>query len=194
MPMKNRNKQDFPELAPGIGKILFSEKDIEHRIHILGKSISADYKDKNPLLIGVLNGVFMFMADLQRAISISCEVAFMGIASYSAETRDRGVVRIVKDLELPITGRHVLFIEDVIDTGLTINFLHRSLRTQEPASLETCALFDKSHRRLIKVPIRYKGFDLPDRFVIGYGLDYRGKYRNLPFVALLESRELPERN
>jgi hypoxanthine phosphoribosyltransferase len=136
--------------------------------------------------VGVLKGVFPFMADLLRMITISVEVDFIAVSSYSADSRQQGLVRLQKDLEEPIGGRHVLFVEDVIDTGLTLSYLLRNLQARGPASLKVCALFDKSRRRLIDIPLQYKGFDLPDRFVVGYGLDYRERYRNLPFVGLLK--------
>ena len=141
-------------------------------------------------MVGVLKGVTYFIADLLRAVTIPVEVDFMAVTSYSPESRARGVVRLVHDLEIPIAGRHVLFVEDVIDTGLTLNYMLRSLRTRSPASLEVCVLFNKPQHRLIDVPLKYKGFDLPDRFVVGYGLDHRESYRNLPFVGLLTADAL----
>lgn len=176
----------YGELAAGIREILYTEAQIEQRVRELGQAISKDYAGKNPLLIGVLKGVMPFMADLLRMITIPVEVDYMAVSSYSAESRQRGVVRLEKDVEIPIEGRHLIFVEDVVDTGLTLNYLLRSLRTHEPASLEVCALFDKPKRRLISIPLKYKGFDLPDRFVVGYGLDCREKFRNLPFVGLLK--------
>jgi hypoxanthine phosphoribosyltransferase len=176
----------YGELAAGIREILIPAEAIERRIAELGQAISQDYAGRNPLLVGVLKGVLCFMADLLRAITIAAEVDFMAVASYSAQAREEGFVRLLKDTETPLTGRHVLFVEDVIDTGLTLNYLLRSLRAREPASLEVCVLFDKPQRRLIDIPLKYKGFDLPARFVVGYGLDYRERYRNLPFVGLLE--------
>jgi hypoxanthine phosphoribosyltransferase len=176
----------YGELAAGIREILIPAEAIERRVVELGQAISQDYAGRNPLLVGVLKGVLCFMADLLRAITIAAEVDFMAVASYSAQAREEGFVRLLKDTETPLTGRHVLFVEDVIDTGLTLNYLLRSLRAREPASLEVCVLFDKPQRRLIDIPLKYKGFDLPARFVVGYGLDYRERYRNLPFVGLLE--------
>lgn len=176
----------YSELVAGIREVVYTEAQIEQRVRELGDAISQDYVGKNPLLIGVLKGVMPFMADLLRMITIPVEVDYMAISSYSTESRQRGVVRLEKDVEIPIEGRHLIFVEDVIDTGLTLNYLLRSLRTHEPASLEVCALFDKPKRRLIPIPVKYKGFDLPDRFVVGYGLDCREKFRNLPFVALLK--------
>jgi hypoxanthine phosphoribosyltransferase len=176
----------FGELNNGISEILFSSEEIAAKVHQLGQNISRDYNGRYPLIVGVLKGVVPFMADLLRAITIPVEIDFLAIASYSAETRDRGLVRLEKDLEESIKDRHVLFVEDMVDTGLTLNYLLRNLRAREPATVEVCALFNKPRRRLINLPVKYKGFDLPDRFVVGYGLDYRGKYRNLPFVGLLK--------
>ncbi len=176
----------YDGLSDGISKVLFTADEIQQRVLQLGQEISHDYEGCRPLLVGVLKGVVPFMADLIRAITIPLEVDFMAIASYSIETRDQGIVRLQKDLDRPLDGRHVLFVEDVIDTGLTLNYLLRNLKARGPATLKVCTLFDKPQRRLIKIPIRYKGFDLPDRFVVGYGLDYRELYRNLPFVGLLK--------
>lgn len=176
----------YGELADGVSKVLFSADEIENRVREMGQAISQDYDGRFPLLIGVLKGVFPFMADLLRMITIPVEVDFMSVTSYSEVTREQGLVRLEKDLGEPINGRHVLFVEDVIDTGLTLNYLLRNLKARQPASLEVCTLFDKTRRRLIDIPIKYKGFDLPDRFVVGYGLDCREKYRNLPFVGLLK--------
>jgi hypoxanthine phosphoribosyltransferase len=136
-------------------------------------------------MIGVLKGVVFFMADLLREITIPAEVDFIAVSSYSPEAREYGMVRLVKDLETSISGRHILFVEDVIDSGFTLNYLLQNLRARQPASLEVCVLFDKSSNRLLDIPIKYKGFDLPPYFVVGYGLDFREKYRNLPFVGLL---------
>ncbi|MBK8901603.1 MAG: hypoxanthine phosphoribosyltransferase [Anaerolineaceae bacterium] len=176
----------YGELNEGVSRVLFSADEIAIKVGELGQQISADYDGRFPLLVGVLNGVVPFMADLLRAITIPVEVDYLAIASYSAETRERGLVRLEKDLDETIKNRHILFVEDMVDTGLTLNYLLRNLRAREPASIEVCALFSKPRRRLIELPIKYKGFDLPDRFVVGYGLDYRGKYRNLPFVGLLK--------
>jgi len=184
--MKSYPLEAYGELATGIRQVLYPAEAIEARVLELGQAISQDYAGRNPLLVGVLKGVFIFMADLYRAITIPAEVDFIAISNYSPESREQGVVQLVKDLEQSITGRHVLFVEDMVDTGLTLNYLLRILRTREPASLEVCTLFDKSRRRLINLPIKYKGFDLPDRFVVGYGLDHREQYRNLPCVGLLK--------
>lgn len=185
--MSQHQLVQYPELGADIQEILIDQNEIQAKVAQMGQAISIDYEGRNPLLVGVLKGVLFFMADLLRAVTIPVEVDFMAVSSYSTEARDQGFVRMVKDLEIPITGRHVLFVEDVIDTGLTLNYLLRNLRAQKPASLEVCVLFDKSERRLIDIPMKYKGFDLPDRFVVGYGLDHRERYRNLPFVGLLKS-------
>ena len=178
---------DFGELAADISSVVFSEETIQERVHQIGESISRDYAGKNPLMVGVLRGVLFFMADLLRAVHIPLEVDFLAVSNYSAESRDQGFVRMEKDLEISVRGRHVIFIEDVIDTGLTLNYILNNLRTRKPASLEVCVLFNKPTKRLIDIPTRYKGFDLPDQFVVGYGLDYREKYRNLPFVGVLKT-------
>lgn len=185
---------DYPQMAADLQEVLIGEAELQARIRQIGQEISHDYNGLNPLLIGVLKGVLYFMADLTRAITIPIELDFMAVTSYSAEARDKGVVRMVKDLEIPVTGRHVIFVEDVIDTGLTLNTLLRNLRAQQPASLSVCVLFDKPQRRLIDLKLRYKGFDLPDKFVVGYGLDYKEKYRNLPFVALLKATTFKQGN
>ncbi|RMG90511.1 MAG: hypoxanthine phosphoribosyltransferase [Chloroflexi bacterium] len=182
-------------MSEAISQILVTPEQLEAKVRELGERISQDYEDKNPLLIGVLKGVFPFMADLVRMITIPHEVDFMAVSSYSRETRRQGLVRLEKDLGESIRGRHVLFVEDMIDTGLTLSYLLRNLRSREPATLEVCAIFNKPQRRLIDIPIKYKGFDLPDKFVVGYGLDYREQYRNLPFVGLLKAEVLhPNKN
>jgi hypoxanthine phosphoribosyltransferase len=181
---------DYGELAADIREILISEEQIQTRVKELSTQISTDYAGKNPILIGVLKGVLFFMADLLRDVTLSAEVDFLAVSSYSAEARNKGVVRLIKDLEIPIYGRHVLFVEDVIDTGLTLNYLLRNLRERQPASLEVCVLFNKPAHRFISIPLKYKGFDLPDRFVVGYGLDHQERYRNLPFIGLLKAEAI----
>ncbi len=177
---------EFGELSPDISEVLFTVDQLQQRVAELAGEISAVYRDKNPVLVGVLKGVLFFMADLLRALPIASEVDFLSVANYSTDTRSQGLVRLVKDLETPIEGRHVLFVEDVIDTGLTLNYLLRTLKARQPASLEVCVLFNKPTKRLIDIPLRFKGFDIPDRFVVGYGLDFHEKYRNLPFVGSLK--------
>ena len=180
----------YGDIGSDIREIVISEEQLQERVRELGTQISIDYASKCPVLVGVLKGVLFLMADLLRVITVPVEVDFLAVSSYSPEARERGVVRLVKDLEIPVYGRHVLFIEDVIDTGLTLNYLLRSLRERKPASLEVCVLFNKPSHRLINIPILYKGFDLPDRFVVGYGLDHQEKYRNLPFIGLLKAEAI----
>ena len=163
----------YPELAAAIREVIFTPEQIQNRIAELGAIITTDYQGRNPVFIGVLKGVMFFMADLLRQVPLPLEVDFLAVSNYSTESRDQGLVRLMKDLEIPLTGRHVIFTEDVIDTGLTLNYLLRILRSQRPVSLEVCVLFDKARHRLIDIPIKYKGFDLPDKFVVGYGLDHR---------------------
>jgi hypoxanthine phosphoribosyltransferase len=178
--------EQYQQFWGDIQEILISEEAIQQRVRELGAQISADYAGQNIILVGVLKGVLFFMADLLRAITIPVEVDFIAVTNYSPESRAKGVVRLVKDLEMNITDRHVLFIEDVVDTGLTLTYLLRNLRERAPASLEVCTLFNKPVHRIMDIRIKYKGFDLPDLFVVGYGLDHRERYRNLPFVGVLK--------
>jgi hypoxanthine phosphoribosyltransferase len=176
----------YGELSEGVREILITAEEIEARITAMGQAISRDYDGCNPLLVGVLKGVVPFMAALLPAITIPMEMDFMAISKYAPGEDESQGVRLEKDLSLPIAGRHVLFVEDVIDTGLTLNYLLRNLRARQPATLKVCTLFNKSRRRLIEIPSAYVGFELPDLFVVGYGLDYRERYRNLPYVGLLK--------
>ncbi|HEV2685901.1 MAG TPA: hypoxanthine phosphoribosyltransferase [Actinomycetota bacterium] len=161
--------------------LLLTAEQIGARVAELGAEISRDYAGKTPILVGVLKGSLVFMADLARAITTPINVDFMSISSYGDGTNS-GVVRILKDLDESITGHDVILVEDIIDTGLTLTYLLATLSARRPASLEVCGLLDKSVRRIVEVPIRYKGFDIPDEFVIGYGLDHEGRYRNLRAV------------
>ena len=166
--------------------MLIDEERLRNRVAELGEEISADYAGRDLLLIGVLKGAVFFMADLMRHLTVTCEVDFMAISSYGAATDSSGVVRILKDLDINIAGRDVLVVEDIIDSGLTLSYLMRNLEAREPASLEICALLTKPERREIDVPVRYVGFEIPNRFVIGYGLDFAERYRNLPYVGVLD--------
>jgi hypoxanthine phosphoribosyltransferase len=168
-----------------IGEILVQPDELEHRVRELGAEISRDYAGRDLLLVGVLKGAVFFLADLMRQIDVPCEVDFMAVSSYGSSTDTSGVVRILKDLDAPLEGRDVLIVEDIVDSGLTLQYLMRTLETRGPASLEVCALLTKPERRLAEVPARYVGFEIPDRFAIGYGLDYAERYRNLPYVATL---------
>jgi hypoxanthine phosphoribosyltransferase len=173
--------------APPIGEILVQADELKERVRALGRQISQDYEDRDLLMVGVLKGAMFFLADLMRQISGSCEVDFMAVASYGSATDSSGVVRILKDLDTSIEGRHVLIVEDIVDSGLTLQYLLRSLKARDPASLEVCALLTKPERRKAEVPIRYTGFEIPNRFAIGYGLDHAERWRNLPYVAALAS-------
>lgn len=184
--MRKPVPEAYAELGIALQEVFITREELLARVGELGRQISIDYAGKAPILVGALKGVMCFMADLVRAITIPLEVDFMAISSYTTEERDKGVVRVIKDLDLPITDRHVIFVEDVIDTGLTLNYLLRSLRARSPASLEVCTLLNKPTRRLMEIPLQYKGFDLPDFFVVGYGLDYAERYRNLPFIGILK--------
>ncbi len=168
-----------------IGEIIVQADDLQHRIRELGAEISRDYAGKDLLLIGVLKGAVFFLSDLMRQIEIPCEVDFMAVASYGSSTDSSGVVRILKDLDAPLEGRDVLIVEDIVDSGLTLQYLMRTLEARKPASLEVCALLTKPERRKIETDARYIGFEIPDKFAIGYGLDYAERYRNLPYVAAL---------
>ena len=180
------------ELELGVEDILIDRDTLQQRISELGEDVSADYAGRDLLLVGVLKGAVFFMADLMRRISVPCEIDFMAISSYGASTDSSGIVRILKDLDINIEGRHVLIVEDIIDSGLTLSYLVRTLEAREPASLEVCALLTKPERRQIDVDVRYVGFEIPNRFVIGYGLDFAERYRNLPYVGVLNPRVLPE--
>jgi len=185
--MVSDHRKQYGSMGSDIQEIVITSEQIQEKVSALSHAISRDYLGLNPLVVGVLKGVLFFMADLLRSITIPIEIDFIAVSSYSAETRDQGYVRVIKDLENPIHNRHVIFVEDVIDTGLTLNYLLQNLRARQPASIEVCTLFNKPEHRLIDIPIRYKGFDLPDEFVVGYGLDFKEKYRNLPFVGSLKS-------
>lgn len=165
--------------------ILIKEEDILKKVGDLGKEINKDYKDKNPILVGVLKGAFVFMADLLREIEIPVEVDFLSIHSYDGR-ESSGVVRITHDLSLNIQDRHVILIEDIIDTGRTINYILENLKTRRPLSLSVCALLNKKEDRIIDVPVKYTGFEIPGVFVIGYGLDYSNKYRNLRYIGVAD--------
>ncbi len=170
-----------------VGKILVQQDELAHRVRALGEQISKDYAGRDLLLVGVLKGAVFFLSDLMRHLTVECEVDFMAVASYGSSTDSSGVVRILKDLDAPIAGRDVLIVEDIVDSGLTLNYLRRTLEARDPASLEVCALLTKPERRKVETPIRYTGFEIPNQFVIGYGLDHAERYRNLPYVAVLES-------
>jgi hypoxanthine phosphoribosyltransferase len=170
-----------------IGEVLIPADVLANRVRELAADISRDYAERDVVLVGVLKGAVFFVADLMRALDIQCEVDFMAVASYGSAMKSSGVVRILKDLDALIRDRHVLIIEDIVDSGLTLQYLLRNLNAREPASLEVCALLIKPGRRKVDLKLRYVGFEIPDRFVIGYGLDHAERYRNLPYVAALDA-------
>jgi hypoxanthine phosphoribosyltransferase len=179
------------QLDAAIGEILIDEETLAARVAELGAEVSVDYEGRDLLLIGVLKGAVFFMADLMRHLTVACEVDFMAISSYGDATDSSGIVRILKDLDISIEGRDVLVVEDIIDSGLTLSYLMRNLESREPASLEVCALLTKPSRREIDVRVRYVGFEIPNKFVVGYGLDFAERYRNLPYVGVLDEHLLP---
>jgi hypoxanthine phosphoribosyltransferase len=169
-----------------IEEIVISAEQLERRIAELGRQIGADYRDKDLLIVGVLKGAIMFLVDLAREIRLPLEIDFMAISSYGASTQSSGVVRILKDLDEPVADKHVLVVEDIIDTGLTLQYILRNLATRRPASLRVCGLLLKERERPIDVRCDYVGFRIPDRFVVGYGLDFDQRYRNLPYIGVLK--------
>lgn len=172
-----------------IAKILITEEEIRKRIKELGERISSDYRGKNPVLVTVLQGGIVFLCDLMREISIPITLDFLSISSYSGKTQT-GVVRIIKDLDKSIENRHVILVEDIIDTGLTLNYILGTLKARRPADVRVCALLDKKVRRIVDATIDYRGFEIPDEFVVGYGMDYGHRYRNLPFIGVLKEEIL----
>jgi len=172
-----------------IGKILIEADEIEAKLAEMGKAITEDYEDKDLLMVGILKGAFVVMADLSRQIDLPLEFDFMAVSSYGASTKTSGVVRILKDLDEEIEGRDVLIVEDIIDSGLTLNYLMKNLLVRKPATLEIAALLIKDGIERPPLDVKYEGFHIPPEFVIGYGLDYAGKYRNLPYVAVMGDEE-----
>jgi hypoxanthine phosphoribosyltransferase len=169
-----------------VAEVLIPSEQIQAKVLEIGERITQDYAGERLLLVGVLRGAVVVMGDLMRCIDLPCEIDFMDISSYGSGTSSSGVVRILKDLEENVAGRHVLIVEDIIDTGLTLSYLRRSLLARDPASLEICALLAKPSRRRVELDVRYLGFEVPDEFVVGYGLDYAGAYRNLPDICILK--------
>jgi hypoxanthine phosphoribosyltransferase len=173
-----------------IGEVLVTEDDLQRRVAELGAEVSRDYEGRRPLLVAILKGAVPFLADLMRQLTVDCELDFMAVSSYGSSTDSSGVVRILKDLDAPIADRDVLIVEDIIDSGLTLHYLLRSLEARGPKSIEVCALLTKPERRRVDLPVRYVGFEIPNRFAIGYGLDHAEQFRNLSYVAAL--RENPQ--
>jgi hypoxanthine phosphoribosyltransferase len=168
-----------------IGETLVAAQDLQRRVRELGAELSADYEGRDLLMIGVLKGAVLFLADLMRELTVPCEIDFMAVSSYGSATDSSGVVRILKDLDSSIDGRDVVLVEDIIDSGLTLHYLLRNLRARDPRSLEVCALLTKPERRRVDLPVKYVGFEIPNRFAVGYGLDHAQRHRNLPYVAAL---------
>jgi hypoxanthine phosphoribosyltransferase len=175
----------LPSVSEPIGEVLVNREDLQRRVAELGAEVSRDYADRDLVMVGVLKGAVLFLADLMRHIDVPCEIDFMAVSSYGSQTDTSGVVRILKDLDAPIEGRNVLIVEDIIDSGLTLHYLMRNLRARNPASLEVCALLTKPERLRVELSPRYVGFEIPNRFAIGYGLDHAQRYRNLDYVAAL---------
>jgi hypoxanthine phosphoribosyltransferase len=171
---------------PDLGEVVVTEDELRARVLELGAEISADYQGRAPLLIGVLKGAMMFMTDLARAITVPVELDFMAVSSYGNATRTSGVVRIVKDLDIDLTGRDVIIVEDIVDSGLTLSYLRRTLAARNPASLEVCALLVREGLQKTDQELRYIGFRIPPKFVVGYGLDVAERYRNLPYICVYE--------
>jgi hypoxanthine phosphoribosyltransferase len=168
-----------------LGEILVQRDDLAHRVRELAAEVSRDYEGRDLFLVGVLKGAVFFLSDLMRHLEVPCEVDFMAVSSYGSSTDSSGIVRILKDLDAPIEGREVLIVEDIVDSGLTLSYLLRTLQARNPASLEVCALLTKPERRKVELPIKYVGFEIPNRFAVGYGLDHAERFRNLPYVAVL---------
>jgi hypoxanthine phosphoribosyltransferase len=172
-------------MASDVGEILVQRDELAHRVRELAAEVSRDYQGRDLFLVGVLKGAVFFLSDLMRHLEVPCEVDFMAVSSYGSSTDSSGIVRILKDLDAPIEGREVLIVEDIVDSGLTLSYLLRTLQARNPASLEVCALLTKPERRKVELPIKYVGFEIPNRFAIGYGLDHAERFRNLPYVAVL---------
>ena len=173
----------------GVKQIIFSEETIKNRVGELGKQISEDYRDKHPILISVLKGTMYFVADLTRQLDIPVNIDFMSIGVYPGITKNTGVVRINKDLDINITGRHVLMIEDIINTGLTMGYLVQNMEARKPASIKVCTLLNNPYKRLMNIPLAYVGFQVPDIYLVGYGIDYNQEYRHLPYIAEFNEAE-----
>ena len=185
--MANDQRASLSSGGYAAGRLLISEEDLQARIRVLGREITADYAGRAPLLVGVLKGAFMFMSDLARAIDLPVEFDFMAVSSYGHSTRSSGVVRIVKDLDLDLADRDVIIVEDIIDSGLTLNYLRRNLLARNPVSLEVCALLVRENHRMDGSILRYEGFRVPSAFLVGYGLDVNERFRNLPDIRVVAS-------
>lgn len=185
--MDDRN---LPELESDLAEVLISDREIQKRVRELGEQITRDYRSKNPYLVVILNGAFMFIADLVRAIDLHVDIGFIAVSSYGDSTHSTGTVRIVKDLQKDIYNRDVLLVEDIVDTGLTISYLREMLHSRKPATIATVSLLSKPAARKVQVPLEYCGFEIPNKFVVGYGLDYQQRYRNLPCIGVMDPARL----
>ena len=174
-------------------KVLISREEIQSRVKELAEQIARDYRDRDLVMVGILKGAFVFLADLARQVDLPLEVDFVAVSSYGKDTKSSGVVRIIKDLDLDIMGRDVILVEDIVDTGLTLSYIADMLRQREPSSLEICALLNKPEARKVDLEVKYSGFDIPLVFVVGYGLDHAERYRHLPYVGVLEEAESEKR-
>jgi hypoxanthine phosphoribosyltransferase len=183
--LQTRRKADFATML-GMGEVLVGSDEIQEKVREMGERITEDYQGERLLLIGILRGAVVVLSDLMRCVELPCDIDFMDISSYGSGTTSSGVIRIHKDLEEDVAGRHVLIVEDIIDTGLTLSYLRRSLLARNPASLEICTLLTKPSRRQVELDVKYVGFEVPDVFVVGYGIDYDGAYRNLPEIRALQ--------
>lgn len=174
-------------LEKDIDRVFFSAEELRDRVHELGAQITRDYAGKDPLFVGVLKGSFVFMADLMRAVDSYCDIDFMAVSSYGSGTTTTGAVKINKDLTYSVEGRHIILIEDILDSGVTLSYLKKYIEARKPASIAICTLLDKPARRRADIKADYVGFDCPDAFIVGYGLDYAERYRNLPYIGVLKS-------
>lgn len=186
----NGQDRSLPALEANLAEILISDREIQRRVKELGEQITREYRGKTPYLVVILNGAFMFIADLVRAIDLPLEVGFIAVSSYGDSTHSTGTVRIVKDLQKDIHNRDVLLVEDIVDTGLTISYLRELLANRKPATLATVSLLSKPSARKVQVPVEYCGFEIPNKFVVGYGLDYQQEYRNLPCIGVMDPSRL----
>ena len=186
--LETRRKAVFATML-GMGEVLVGSEEIQEKVREMGERITEDYEGERLLLVGILRGAVVVLSDLMRCVELPCDIDFMDISSYGSGTSSSGVVRILKDLEEDVAGRHVLIVEDIIDTGLTLSYLRRSLLARNPASLEICTLLTKPSRRQVELDVKYVGFEVPDVFVVGYGIDYDGSYRNLPEIRALAPEE-----
>ncbi len=180
-------------IAQDIDRVLITREQLQKTVADLGARISADYRGKNPIVVSVLKGAFVFMADLVREITVPCTIDFMAVSSYGNSDRSSGQVQIIKDLDTNIEGRHVIVVEDILDSGVTLSYLLELLRARRPASVSLCALLDKPARRRVQVKIDYRGLEVPDEFIVGYGLDYAEKYRNFPEIGVLRRELIPQK-